>query len=70
MAQHVLTVSLQYPTREEECVGRAISVVVAVLSLGLWILSASRNQQGVANEQTTVQAQLTAVSQPTPTATP
>jgi hypothetical protein len=50
--------------------GRAISVVVAVLSLGVWILSASRNQQGVANEQTTVQAQLTAVSQPTPTATP
>ena len=50
--------------------GRAISVVVAVLSLGVWILSASRNQQGVANEQTTVRAQLTAVSQPTPTATP
>jgi hypothetical protein len=51
-------------------VGRAISVVVAVLALGLWIHSASLNQQGVANEQTTVQAQLTAVSKATPTATP
>lgn len=49
---------------------RIVSVVVAILALGLWIHSASLNQQGVAKEQTTVQTQLTAVSRAVPTATP
>jgi hypothetical protein len=50
--------------------GRLVATVCAVLAVGLWVVSGSRNQQGIHNEQSTVQTQLTAMAKATPTATP
>jgi hypothetical protein len=53
--------------------GEAMRKVVAVLVLGLlgalWVFSAERNQQSLGGDEATVQAQMTAVLKPTPTAT-
>jgi hypothetical protein len=49
---------------------RAVSLVLMVLMAGLWISGGLRHQKSVGPEESTVQAQITALAQPTPTPTP
>ena len=49
---------------------RVAIAVFLILVFGLWLFSGIRSQRTVGGDEATVQANLTAVLKPTPTATP
>jgi hypothetical protein len=51
-------------------VKQVVVLLFVVLVFGLWLFSGARLQQSVGQDNATVQAQLTAVVQPTPSPTP